>query len=297
MFARVAGNTAIETAIATSQAGFPTNGSANAVVLARSDFFSDALAGGPLAAAVDGPLLITEGAGQSSSLDPEVQAEIQRVLVSGGTVYILGGDLALSASIDATLQSRSASRRRGSPATDEYGTAVLIAQQLGNPATHLRGDRPRLPRRPLGGARRGGRPRGDPPHRRCHPGPRDRGLPGRPPERHPLRDRRPWRRRVPTPGRPPSSGTTLRHLGRRRGRVLPRPERAWGGHRCRTSPTRSPPGRASGGPAPRSCVPPIGALPGPSPPTSPVGGVRSATLFGGIFAVSDQVLAELDGAV
>jgi len=134
VFSRVAGNTAIETAIATSQLAYPNNGSAAAVVLARSDFFSDALAGGPLAAAVNGPLLITEGAGQSSSLDPEVLAEIQRVLVSGGTVYILGGDLALSANIDGTLQSLGFKTVRLAGNT-EYGTAVLIAQQLNNPST------------------------------------------------------------------------------------------------------------------------------------------------------------------
>ncbi|HLJ09422.1 MAG TPA: cell wall-binding repeat-containing protein, partial [Acidimicrobiia bacterium] len=51
--------------------------------------------------------------------------------------------------------------------------------------------------------------------------------------------------------------------------------------------------------APMLLVPPLGPLPG-----SVVfylglvgGGVRSGTLFGGVFAVSDQVMAELDGAL
>src|SRR6202522_3690503 len=121
---RIDGQDAIGTSIAVSQAEFPTAGLAPAVVLARSDFFSDALAGGPLAAAVGGPLLITEGADQSSSLDPEVQAEIQRVLAPGGTVYILGGALALSSNIDATLSNLGFKTVRLA-GTDEYGTAVL----------------------------------------------------------------------------------------------------------------------------------------------------------------------------
>jgi hypothetical protein len=132
VFSRVFGATAIGTAIAASQASFPANGSANAVVLARGDFFSDALAGGPLAAAVGGPVLITPGADQSSSLDAAVQTEIQRVLVPGGTVYLLGGDLALSPDIDATLQGLGFKTVRLA-GTDEFATAVLIAGQLGDP--------------------------------------------------------------------------------------------------------------------------------------------------------------------
>jgi hypothetical protein len=131
---RIYGTDAIGTSIAVSQAEFPANGSAQAVVLARSDFFSDALAGGPLAARVGGPLLITPGASLSTSLDPRVQAEIQRVLPVGRTVYILGGDLALSPDIDATLEGLGYPVVREGGA-DEYATAVDIAEALGNPRT------------------------------------------------------------------------------------------------------------------------------------------------------------------
>lgn len=103
-------------------------------MLARSDFFSDALAGGPLAAQVGGPLLVTPGATESSNLDPRVQAEIQRVLPAGGTVYILGGDLALSAAIDTSLQALGYVTQRIA-GSDQYATAVDIAEQLGNPPT------------------------------------------------------------------------------------------------------------------------------------------------------------------
>jgi putative cell wall-binding protein len=131
---QIFGPTAIGTSISVSQAEFPVAGSAHAVVLARSDYFSDALAGGPLAAAVDGPLLITPGADLSATLDPGVQAEILRVLPLGDTVYILGGVLALSPTIDATLVTLGyvVVREAG---IDLYGTAIDIAQALGNPTT------------------------------------------------------------------------------------------------------------------------------------------------------------------
>jgi parallel beta-helix repeat protein len=126
---RVAGSDAVGTAIATSQEEFPSASSAKGVVLARSDFFSDALAGGPLAAAIDGPLLITPGAALASSLDPRVQAEIERVLPSGRTVYILGGDLALSANIDTALEGLGYKVVREA-GDDEYATAVDVAQAI-----------------------------------------------------------------------------------------------------------------------------------------------------------------------
>ena len=70
----------------------------------------------------------------SSALDPGVEVEIERALPVGDTVYVLGGDLALSPDIDATLEGLGyrVVREAG---VDEYATAVDIAQQLGNPST------------------------------------------------------------------------------------------------------------------------------------------------------------------
>ena len=128
------GADAIGTAIAISQAEYPSSESVSAVVLARSDFFSDALAGGPLAARLGAPLLVTPGAPLSATIDPRVLSEIERVLAPGGTVYILGGDLALSPNIDTTLEGAGFSVVRLAGA-NEYGTAVAIAQAEGNPST------------------------------------------------------------------------------------------------------------------------------------------------------------------
>lgn len=92
---RVAGADRIATAIASS---FFANGRAKAVVLARSDDYADALAGAPLAAFKDAPLLLTP----PDQLDPRVLSEMRRSLPSGGSVYLLGGTAALS---DAVAQS------------------------------------------------------------------------------------------------------------------------------------------------------------------------------------------------
>jgi hypothetical protein len=131
---RIYGTDAIGTSIAVSQAEFAAAGSAKAVVLARSDFFADALAGGPLAAQLGGPLLITPGAALSATIDLRVQAEIERVLPVGSTIYILGGSLALSPNIDAALQALGYVTQRIA-GEDEYATAVSIAETLGNPTT------------------------------------------------------------------------------------------------------------------------------------------------------------------
>ncbi len=122
----------IGTSIAISQAEFPTAGTAGAVVLARDDFFADALAGGPLAADVGGPLLLTQGAPIGSTIDPRTLAEIERVLPVGGTVYILGGDLAINPDVDAALEAAGYTVVREA-GTDEYDTAYLIALAEGSP--------------------------------------------------------------------------------------------------------------------------------------------------------------------
>ena len=127
---RIAGADREGTAIATSQLGFLTPGGAKAVVLARSDQYPDALAGGPLAASVGGPLLLTS----SAALDAPVLTEIKRVLPPGGTVYLLGGTAALSDAVASSVTSAGFKVQRLSGA-DRFATAVAIAQQMGNPAT------------------------------------------------------------------------------------------------------------------------------------------------------------------
>ncbi|MHB1739706.1 MAG: cell wall-binding repeat-containing protein [Actinomycetes bacterium] len=128
--ARLAGADRIQTAIQVSQSQFPTAGSAKAVVLARADIYPDAMVGGPLAAHVGGPLLLTESAG----LDAATQAEIQRVLPAGGTVYLLGGTGALSPAVATSLTGLGFHVTRYWGST-RFGTAIAVADALGNPTT------------------------------------------------------------------------------------------------------------------------------------------------------------------
>jgi putative cell wall-binding protein len=126
---RYGGSTRDQTAELISQAQW-TAGSAQAVVLARNDDYPDALAGGPLAVKMGGPLLLTPTSGLTSS----VQAEIQRVLPTGKTVYVLGGVDAISSNVVSQLEGLGYNVTRLGGNT-RYGTAIQIAQALGDPTT------------------------------------------------------------------------------------------------------------------------------------------------------------------
>ncbi|NMA69715.1 MAG: transglycosylase SLT domain-containing protein [Desulfitobacterium sp.] len=95
-FLRLDGEDRIKTAINQALTGWPEG--AEAVILARSDDFPDALVGVPLAAAVDGPILLTP----SASLDPEVEEAMKTL--NPEKVYLLGGENALSMDIEAQLK-------------------------------------------------------------------------------------------------------------------------------------------------------------------------------------------------
>lgn len=125
---RIAGLNRVETAVEASGALFDNAGTlddASAVVLATSQGFADGVSGGPLAAAVDGPLLLTAG----SALDPATADEITRILPTGGTVHVLGGVGAISATVAASLTKLGfkVNRLEG---TDRYATAVAVAKSM-----------------------------------------------------------------------------------------------------------------------------------------------------------------------
>jgi len=106
---------------------------AKAVVLASGEGFADALAGVPLAAYKQGPLLLTSPTG----LTKTTEDEIKRVLPSGGTVYVLGGQAAVSSAVDAQLHADGYQVTRYA-GKDRYGTAMKIATSgLDNPASAI----------------------------------------------------------------------------------------------------------------------------------------------------------------
>lgn len=132
---RVDGDERKESAVLGSQAAFD-DGAASAVVLARADLAPDAQAGTPLAIASDGPLLLSDGA----TLSPDTATEIQRVLPTGGTVYVLGGEAALSSQVDSDLAALGYSPVRLA-GVNRFETAAVIAEEgLGSPSTVILAD-------------------------------------------------------------------------------------------------------------------------------------------------------------
>jgi hypothetical protein len=119
---RLAGLSRIDTAVAVSQDEFG-DGGAEAVVLARADVFPDALVGAPLAVAVGGPLLLTP----SDALVDPVRSELARVLEPGRTVYLSGGENAISAAVRTQLEELGYVVERLS-GLSRYETAVRVAE-------------------------------------------------------------------------------------------------------------------------------------------------------------------------
>ena len=98
-------------------------------MLARSDVFADGLAGTPLAAAKEGPLLLTA----PDVLDPRVAAELGRVVGASRTVHPVGGPATISLGVEASLHARGLRTVRYA-GTDRSRTALDIAARgLGDP--------------------------------------------------------------------------------------------------------------------------------------------------------------------
>jgi hypothetical protein len=175
---RISGADAIGTSIAVSQAEFPVAGSARAVVLARSDFFSDALAGGPLRAR---GRAVAHHAGGLAQLDPRSPGDSGDRTGAPGRPHRLSPRWRPRAQpghrhrpAGPGLRDRPRSRRRRVRHRGRHRAGA------GQPHHRLRGDRARLPRRRV---RRPGRHRDqrrDPAHQRDQPGARDRRLSGGP---------------------------------------------------------------------------------------------------------------------
>jgi putative cell wall-binding protein len=126
---RYAGADRIGTAVEASKARFGA-GAAKAVVLANSDVFADAVAGGPLAGTKGGPLLLTK----PTSLSAATANEIKRVLPAGGTVYVLGGPAAITAGVENAVKALGVTTVRLAGA-ERYDTAVEVAKAIGTVGT------------------------------------------------------------------------------------------------------------------------------------------------------------------
>ena len=96
---------------------------ADSVVIARGDNFPDALAGAPLAAHLEGPILLSP---PSHVLD-DTMDEIERLGAS--EAHLLGGEVALSSTVESQLQSAGLDVTRYA-GENRYDTARLIAEAM-----------------------------------------------------------------------------------------------------------------------------------------------------------------------
>lgn len=125
---RLAGPTRVETAVEISRATRP---SADAVVVARADDYPDALAGAPLAAQLDAPLLLTGG----SALHLAAAEEVARL--GAETAYVLGSETALSARVVADLEASGVDDVVRIGGANRFETAALIAGRLDGDAVYV----------------------------------------------------------------------------------------------------------------------------------------------------------------
>jgi immune inhibitor A len=116
---RLAGDDRIRTAVEVSRAAHPDG--APAALIARAGDFPDALAAAPLAAEVDGPVLLTD----TGALSPAVEEELERLAPE--RVYLLGGEQALSPAVEVALSDYEVVRLAGD---GRVQTAAEVAREL-----------------------------------------------------------------------------------------------------------------------------------------------------------------------
>lgn len=115
---RLAGATRVETAVEVSAATFETSAT---VVVARADDPADALAGAPLAASWQAPLLLVPPDG----VPQVVTDELDRL--GAEEVVLLGGTAALPGALEGQFGTRDVRRLSGG---DRIATAIRIARAL-----------------------------------------------------------------------------------------------------------------------------------------------------------------------
>lgn len=116
---RLAGSNRYATAVEISKYGFPAG--ADQVVIATGTGFADALAGGPLAAKLGGPVLLTDPKG----LPAVVAAEITRLNPS--RIVVLGGTAVVPEAVVTQLKALQPNTVRVA-GTNRYSTSVAISQ-------------------------------------------------------------------------------------------------------------------------------------------------------------------------
>ena len=117
---RLAGADRYATSVRISEQTFPAG--ADTAFLATGQSFPDALAAGPAAATLNGPILLTA----TDQLPPSVVVELQRLNPS--VVYILGGPSAVSTAVEAQVRATATAQVRRVAGNDRYATAGAVAE-------------------------------------------------------------------------------------------------------------------------------------------------------------------------
>ncbi|GAA1780672.1 cell wall-binding repeat-containing protein [Leucobacter iarius] len=118
---RISGEDRYQTAAAVSRQTYQR---ASTVLLARGDDFADALSAGPLAAALDAPVLLVQG----GKLTPETRAEISRL--GARTAIVVGGTGVIPNSVAKTLPAGVSLDPKRLQGANRYETSVAIAERL-----------------------------------------------------------------------------------------------------------------------------------------------------------------------
>jgi ABC-2 type transport system ATP-binding protein len=120
---RLAGENRFDTANLIAREVVGLGGQVNQAVVARADEFADALAAGNLSVAARTPILLT-----TTDDVPQVTLDALDDTVSGDTVFVAGGEQAVSASARSELTDSGyqAPRRAGD---SRYGTAIALVEQ------------------------------------------------------------------------------------------------------------------------------------------------------------------------
>ncbi len=116
---RVAGSNRYSTGALVSNYAFPSG--ASTAYVATGENFPDALAGGPAAVGANGPVLLV---GQDS-IQSSVRTELARLNLS--TIKVLGGPVAVSASVEADLKAYASTVTRLS-GSNRYATAAAVSK-------------------------------------------------------------------------------------------------------------------------------------------------------------------------
>lgn len=122
---RFFGPNRVETAIAIAQASYP--GKVAQAVLATADNYPDALAGSVLAYKLNAPLLLV---GKTAKEQEALLAYLKDHVETQGTLTLLGGNGAIPAAVEQTLQANGYSQIIRLGGANRYETALKIAEEL-----------------------------------------------------------------------------------------------------------------------------------------------------------------------